>query len=105
MCDNPGHHGISRKDAEFPYLGYMTKDEVVRGNLDLLSEFMRYAFDHPDILDEISPEAELVLLPEDDPGLCAENMRMLEKSEGAERPHVVFRMKKPQVVVPRLESA
>ena len=81
----------------------MTKDEVVRGNLDLLSEFMRYAFDHPDILDEIPPDAEVMFLPEDDPALCAENMQMLEKGDRARRPHVVFRMEKPRIAVPHLE--
>ena len=81
----------------------MTKDEVVRGNLDLLSEFMRYAFDHPDILDEIPPDAEVVFLPEDDVALCAENMHMLERGDGSKRAHVVFRMEKPKIVVPHLE--
>ena len=80
-----------------------TKDHMVRGNLDLLSEFMRYAFDHPDILDEIPPDAEVVFLPGDNWALCAENMRMLERDDGSKRPYVVFRMERPKTVVPRLE--
>ena len=31
----------------------MTQDEMVNQNLDLLSDFMNVAFDHPDILDQI----------------------------------------------------
>ena len=31
----------------------MKKEIAVRRNLDLLDTFMKYAFDHPDILDEI----------------------------------------------------
>ena len=80
-----------------------TKNHMVRGNLDLLSEFMRYAFDHPDILDEIPPDAEVVLLPEGDSALCVENMRVLERDDGSKRPYVVFRMEKPKTVPPRLE--
>ena len=36
----------------------MKRESVVRKNLDLLDEFMKYAFDHPEILDEI-PRIEL----------------------------------------------
>jgi len=31
----------------------MKKETIVKKNLDLLDEFMKYAFDHPDILDDI----------------------------------------------------
>ena len=80
----------------------MTKDEVVRNNLDLLSEFMRYAFDHPDVLDEIPPDAEVIFLPEGDPDLCAENRQMLEKGDESKRPRIVFRMEKPKRTFPHI---
>jgi len=81
----------------------MTKDEIVRGNLDLLSEFMRYAFEHPEILDEIPRGAEVVILPENDPELYRENFRMLEDRQGQGMPCAVFRMERPKPAVPCLE--
>ena len=64
----------------------MKKESVVRKNLDLLDEFMKYAFDHPDILDEMPRGASLVILPEGDPSLQRENRKMLKrlKTKGEE---------------------
>lgn len=64
----------------------MKKESLVRKNLDLLDEFMKYAFDHPAILDEIPREATLVLLPEGDPSLHKENKKLLNrlKAKGEE---------------------
>lgn len=57
----------------------MKKESIVRKNLDLLDEFMKYAFDHPDILDELPQDASLVILPEGDPSLRKENQKMLKR--------------------------
>ena len=57
----------------------MKKESVVRKNLDLLDEFMKYAFDHPDILDEIPRDASLILFPEGDSSLERENKRTLSR--------------------------
>lgn len=57
----------------------MSEDEVVRKNLDLLNEFLLYAFDHPDVLDKIPPSADLVFLPENDKALCEVNKRILKE--------------------------
>jgi Family of unknown function (DUF5647) len=57
----------------------MKKVTTVRKNLDLLDEFMKYAFDHPDILDEIPKDAALVILPEGDSSLHKENKKMLNR--------------------------
>lgn len=40
---------------------------------------MKYAFDHPDILDEMPRDASLVILPEGDSSLRKENKKMLNK--------------------------
>ena len=53
----------------------ITKDEVIKKNLDLINEFMKYAFDHPDVLDKIPMDAELVILPIDYPELYNENKK------------------------------
>ena len=60
-------HGFAHGDQ------MITKDEVIKKNLDLINEFMKYAFDHPDVLDKIPMDAELVILPIDDPELYNEN--------------------------------
>ena len=36
----------------------MTQDELARKKLDLLNEFMQFAFETPDILDQIPPGAQ-----------------------------------------------
>jgi hypothetical protein len=39
----------------------MKRDSVIKKNLDLLDEFMKYAFDHPDILEEFPCDRSLVI--------------------------------------------
>ncbi len=64
----------------------MKRQITVRKNLDLLDEFMKYAFDQPDVLDQIPRNASLVILPEGDASLERENRRTLNKlkAKGAE---------------------
>lgn len=64
----------------------MKKENLVRKNLDLLDEFMKYAFDRPDILEEIPRDASLVIFPEGDSSLERENRKMLNrlKAQGEE---------------------
>ncbi len=57
----------------------MTRESIVRKNLDLLDEFMKYAFDHPDILDDVPRDASLVILPEGDLSLQKENRKMISR--------------------------
>ncbi len=44
----------------------MKKESLIRKNLDLLDEFKKYAFDHPEVLDQVPHDASLVILPEGD---------------------------------------
>lgn len=64
----------------------MKRESIVRKNLDLLDELMKYAFDHPDILDDVPRDASLVILPEGDPSLQKENRKMISrlKAKGEE---------------------
>jgi len=59
----------------------MTKDEIMKKNLDLHSEWMKYAFENPDVLDKIPKGAVLVILPEDDRELYEENYKILEENK------------------------
>ena len=81
----------------------MRKDSAVKKNLDLLSEFMRYAFENPEILDKIPPDAEVVILPFNDQKLCEYNRKMADKMFSQGRSIVFVKMKRPELSVPELE--
>ena len=71
----------------------MNKEKIVKKNLDLLDEFMKYAFDHPDILDEIPRDANLVLLPERDSSLEKANKKILSKLKARGEQTVAIRIR------------
>ena len=71
----------------------MNKEKIVKKNLDLLDEFMKYAFDHPDILDEIPRDANLVLLPERDSSLEKANKKILSKLKARGEETVAIRIR------------
>jgi hypothetical protein len=77
----------------------MTKEEVMKKNLDLHAEWMKYTFENPDILDRIPKGALLVVLPEDDRDLHAENYKILEQNRTKGIPvfAVTMKMPKPQI--------
>ncbi len=81
----------------------MTKEESVKKNLDLHAEWMRYVFENPDILDSIPKGAVLVILPEDDPELYAENSKVIANSHSKGIPVVVVRMKTPKPHITKIE--
>ncbi len=78
----------------------MTKDEIIRKNLDLLNEFMKMAFDQPDILDKLPKGAELVILPENDPELYKANLKIKQSLEKKGDKFVIVKMRKPEKVPP-----
>ena len=78
----------------------MTENEAIKRNLDLLNEFMKIAFDQPEILDKIPKESELIILPENDPELYAANLKIKQSLEQKGNKVVVVRMKKPETVPP-----
>jgi len=81
----------------------MTKEEVVKRNLDLHAEWMEYSFDNSDVLDRIPKGAVLVLLPEDDKELHDENYRVLEENKRKGIPVFVVTMKMPKPQVSNIE--
>lgn len=82
----------------------MTTNEIARKNLDLLEEFMKYALEHPEVLDGIPKDAQLVLLPENDNELLTVNTRYLTECKRTGKKVAVFRMELPQRIVPRLQE-
>jgi hypothetical protein len=81
----------------------LTKDEVTKKNLDLHAEWMKYAFDNPDVLDRFPKGAVLVILPEDDNELYAENYRGLEEAKRKGLPVFVVTMKTPKPQISNIE--
>jgi len=81
----------------------MKKDVAIKKNLELLNEFMKYAFENPDVMDKIPPEAELVILPVDDKRLCDYNKKTADKLFSQGKTVVLVRVKRPEPLVPELE--
>jgi hypothetical protein len=81
----------------------MKKALAVKKNLDLLNEFMRYAFENPKILEGIPPEAELIILPIDDPELYEYNRKTADKIKAKGNTVIFVKMKKPEIPTPELE--
>jgi hypothetical protein len=81
----------------------MTKDEIVRKNLDLHAEWMKYIFENPDVLDKIPKGAVVVILPEDDKELYEENYRVLEENKNKGIPVFVVTMKTPKPQISNIE--
>jgi len=63
----------------------------------------KYAFEHPDVMDKIPPEAELVILPVDDKRLCDYNKKTADKLFSQGKTVVLVRVKQPEPLVPELE--
>ena len=81
----------------------MTKEEMIKKNLDLHSEWMKYTFENPDVLDRIPKGAALVILPEDDKELYAENYKILEQNKRKGIPVFVVTMKMPKPHISSIE--
>ena len=81
----------------------MKKALAIKKNLDLLNEFMKYAFENPKVLEGIPPEAELIILPIDDPELCEYNRKTADRIKAKGEKVVFVKMKKPEIPTPELE--
>ena len=71
----------------------MKREIVVKKNLDLLDEFMKYTFEHPEILDAIPRDRTLVILPEGDRALERQNRKTLRHLKAAGEKVVTMRLK------------
>ncbi len=68
----------------------MTEEELFSKNLTLSTEFDRYVLEHPEFAENIPSNAQIVLLPEDDPELCRKNLELseIQHEEGQPVHHV-----------------
>ncbi|MBS1251089.1 MAG: hypothetical protein MAG451_00119 [Anaerolineales bacterium] len=52
------------------------KEQMMERNLDLAEEHLLHVLEHPEILEQISDDAHVILLPVDDPELFEANLQM-----------------------------
>jgi len=71
----------------------MTETELLERNLELQASFMRYVFEHPDILDWLPDDFHLVILPIGDPELARKNLEMAHSVSDGRKPLVLVRLK------------
>jgi len=81
----------------------MDRETVVKKNLDLHAEWMRYLFDHPEAMDQIPEGAQVVIIPTDEPELARENTQTLTAARGQGGPVVVVHMPFPKPATPQIE--
>jgi hypothetical protein len=81
----------------------MRKDIAIKKNLDLLNEFMKYAFENPEVLEKIPPGAELIILPLDDSELYEHNKKMADRLSSKGEEVVCVKMKMPKIPAPEIE--
>ena len=86
----------------------MKEEEIFSKNLILSTEFDRYVLENPDFAKKIPQNAQIVLLPEDDPKLCQRNIEIAKAQCEEGHPVVYVHIEKvaPQIsrlVNPRLE--
>ena len=67
------------------------RETIVEKNIILSFEFERYILEHPEVLEQIPYEAEIVLLPKDDPELYHINLEAAQKELSPEdAPPIVY---------------
>jgi hypothetical protein len=71
----------------------MSAESTIKKNLDLLDEFMKYAYEHPEVLEQLPREANLVILPDGDPALEKENKKTLSRLKARGEKVVAIRLK------------
>ncbi|RJP80827.1 MAG: hypothetical protein C4524_02865 [Candidatus Zixiibacteriota bacterium] len=87
----------------------MTKKELYEKNLVLSAEFSRYLLEHPEVAAKLPGSALVVILPEYDEELAAENMKIAHKHREEDQPLLLVRVKrlaperKSRLIRPKLE--
>jgi hypothetical protein len=80
-------------------------DEITRKNLGLLNEFIQFAFEKPDTLDQIPPGAALTILPENDSALYQANQETLQMLRDQGKRCAVVPSQRSETIPPRIEVA
>jgi hypothetical protein len=71
----------------------MNKEELVRKNLELSSEFGKYMLDNPELAERIPKEAVIIFIDESDSELTRYNLSLAKQAEKEGRPIIKVRIK------------
>lgn len=82
----------------------MRKEDLFKKNHFLGVEFDRYFLEHPEVLEEIPEDAEIYFLPEEDPELSQENLRIAKAQKAAGRPVILVKIGKLSQPRSRLQN-
>jgi Family of unknown function (DUF5647) len=89
----------------------VNKSSFAYKNIVLNTEFNKYLVEHPEMTDKMPDNALVVMLPDDDPGLCRKNLTLARRYREENQPIVYVRIKKlapppkSRLVQPRLKIA
>jgi hypothetical protein len=88
----------------------MTEQDLFLKNLKLSREFDLYLLEHSEVAERIPANALIVLLPEDDPELCAKNQELAQARREPGQPVVSVRVgtltpPRSRLVNPKVEVA
>lgn len=74
--------------------------KMIERNIELSAEFSRYLFEHPELEEKLSPEAELILLPEFDDELKEFNTKLGKNLEIEHRKVLYIKIKniRPKII-------
>ena len=80
----------------------MTEQEIFSKNLMLSTEFDRYVLEHPEFAEKIPENAQVVLLPQDDPELRDKNLEIAKAQREPDQPVVYVEIEKVAAQMSRL---
>ncbi len=81
----------------------MKGNDIVKKNLGLHAEWLRYCFEHPEALDKIPQGAELVIIPNNDPELAKRNKKVAEELKNKGLPFVIIHLDLPKPPKPEID--
>jgi hypothetical protein len=82
----------------------MRKEDLFKKNHLLGVEFDRYLLEHPEVLEQIPEEAEVYFLPEEDPELSQENLKIAKTQKAGGRKIVLVKIGKLSAPRSRLQD-
>lgn len=89
----------------------MTEKEIFEKNLELSNEFSKYLLNHPELEDNIPPDALIIFVLEDNPELSQHNIEVGRNNRQPNQPVIYVKIKglrpveETRLIDPHLESA
>ncbi len=80
----------------------MNKEEIIKKNIELSTEFGKYIMDNPELEKKIPSEAVIVFIDRSNPELTKYNLTLAEQAEKENRPIVKVKIKGLAVETTRL---